>query len=202
MAEGKIRRLIDQINAKPPLKESYVNPEAPYSRYVISPYHALSPLRKPHYQFLTEWIKGSMEKDESILEIGCGVGLWGYYLKQLGYENYVGVDINRLLIEIGKEATNLDLRIMDGTQLKLEDNSFDFVGYVNSFFNYEKNDCCNFVKEALRVSRKWIEFDTVLNEINFAKSPTKEEMKEWLGDKIVVEMPLAQGRYLWIGKIE
>jgi len=147
------------------------------------------------------WIKRNLSTKQSILEVGCGTGLFGEWLRREGYKHYVGVDINKLLVDIGKEAGNLNLQVMDGRHLKFEDDSYDFVGFINCFNNYEEDTCSRFVTEGLRVSRQWVEFDGAAGRENFAPMPTREEVQNWLGDRIVCTMDLPQKRRLYMAKV-
>jgi len=46
-------------------------------------------------------------KESRILDIGCGVGLFLYYLKHCGYKNYYGIDISKENIDfVRKNVTN------------------------------------------------------------------------------------------------
>jgi len=174
----------------------------------ISLYHAAPPQDKSHYQFLMKWIKDNVSPQESILEVGCGSGLFGLWLNREGYPLYTGVDINRNLVDIGRKATGINLIFMDGRRLDFEDDSFDMVGYMNNFF---EEDTRLFVKEGLRVSRKWLEFDGCDAEYlldagkgtyGYKYLPKRDEILEWIkGHEILVDTRLNLHRHLYIVKI-
>lgn len=165
----------------------------------MSLYYAGYPQFRPHYVFLMDWIKNNLSYEDTILEVGCGCGLFGVWLQQEGYNNYTGVDISPPLIEIGCSVLELDLRVMDGANLLFEDNSYDFVGYMNSFFEFKSGVTEKFIAEAMRVSKKWAEFDTA-DRTDYYPAPAKTQIYEWIDDKIVVDAKLSQDRRLYIAR--
>lgn len=205
----KAKTLIDSINSRRSPLPFNVNPDGYHSQYIISPYHYGNPQNKPHYVVITNWIMRNLPKDASILEVGCGAGLYGAWLKNLGYENYFAVDINKLLIQVGKSATDLSLLVAGGKQLPFKDNSIDFVGYMNSFFDF---DAPFFVQEALRVAKTWAEFDgldaeyllqTGQGTYGYKYLPSRQEILGWLkGHEIVMDMQPAPHRHLYMVKVK
>lgn len=155
-----------------------------------------------------KWIPTHISKDDRILEVGCGTGLFGYWLRNQGYQNYVGVDIRPELIKIAREHFSLDYRIMDGRNLEFEDKSFDFVGYINCFFNFrplKTYDCEAFLDEGIRVSSQWLEFDTAFNRLAW-EAPTFTQTLEWLEHRglennIIEKETLPGNRRIWIMKL-
>ncbi|MCF7894509.1 MAG: class I SAM-dependent methyltransferase [Candidatus Omnitrophica bacterium] len=68
------------------------------------------------------------EKNIKILEIGCGSGGFLYYLKSLGYENCVGIDISEEQIKSAKSLGVENVDIADlRSFLKDKDNSYDVI---------------------------------------------------------------------------
>jgi 2-polyprenyl-3-methyl-5-hydroxy-6-metoxy-1,4-benzoquinol methylase len=59
-------------------------------------------------------------KNSRILEIGCGMGRLMLMLKSMGYDNMVGVDIDRSQIEIARKE-NLNVRLTDVSDFLRED---------------------------------------------------------------------------------
>ncbi|GAH18582.1 unnamed protein product, partial [marine sediment metagenome] len=109
-------------------------------------------------------------------------------------------DINKRLIDMGIEVLRLDLRVMDGAKLSFKDKTYDLVGYMNTLFEYEPSICKKFVAEGLRVARKWVEFDTA-DRTDYCPAPSKKQIHEWLGEKIVVDVDLSQKRRLYIARL-
>lgn len=154
---AKAKRLVDDVNSGRVKLPGYVNPDAYHSRYTISPYHYGDPRSKPHYRVIMNWVERNLVKGSSILEVGCGLGLFGTWLRLRGFRNYTGVDINRLLVKIGRQVdTENNLLCMDGRRLDFKDGCFDFVGYINNFFD---DDPPYFIKEGLRVAKQYAEWD-------------------------------------------
>lgn len=76
--------------------------------------------------FHPEILEKYLNKDDFIVDIGCGYGRTLRQLKDNGYSNLRGYDISEKMIERGKnENPDLDLRIKDPDTIDLEDNSVD-----------------------------------------------------------------------------
>ena len=175
----------------------------------VSQYHATPPRQKVQYRHVMSLIQKNLPKDASILEVGCGTGLFGTYLKNVGYSNYIGVDINPVLIEIAKQyAPEIDFRVMDGANTEFEDKSFDFVGYINSFFCGKPHrwyKCQEFLDEGLRLAKTWLEFDTAHSRSDWG-APSTRQVRRWLRerdmeDKLITERELSGQRRLWVVKL-
>ncbi len=61
-----------------------------------------------------------------VLDIGCGVGQVSNFLQKKGYK-VTGIDFSPLFIKESKKAGKADFKIMDSTNLKFPDCSFDAV---------------------------------------------------------------------------
>lgn len=48
-------------------------------------------------------IKNNILFDESIVDLGCGIGAFAKYLKQFGFKKYVGIDFSEKAIDRAKE---------------------------------------------------------------------------------------------------
>ena len=76
--------------------------------------------------FHPEILEKYLNKEDFIVDIGCGYGRTLRQLKDNGYRNLRGYDISEKMIERGKnENPDLDLRIKDSDTIDLEDNSVD-----------------------------------------------------------------------------
>ena len=64
-----------------------------------------------------------------ILDVGVGTGIVGQQLSQLGYKNFIGIDISqKMLLEANKKNVYTDLKKMVlGEKLDFKDNFFDGV---------------------------------------------------------------------------
>lgn len=85
-----------------------------------------------------------MDKDWSILELGCNTGKTLAYLKAHGYHNVMGVEINRKAIELGKKTFPL-LKDVEIINEPLENviniiNDFDMI-YASGVYMHIPYDC-------------------------------------------------------------
>ena len=99
-----------------------------------------------------------INKNDKILDLGCGAGRTTINLFKEGYTNITGLDIGDKLIDFAKtysKEKNLDIKFVvgDATKLEFEDNSFDIV-----IFSFNGMQCIpgsdnrkNVLKEVYRV---------------------------------------------------
>ena len=99
-----------------------------------------------------------INKNDKILDLGCGAGRTTINLYMSGYTNITGLDIADKLIDFAKKYSsshNLDINFVvgDATKLEYEDNSFDVV-----IFSFNGMQCIpglenrrNVLKEVYRV---------------------------------------------------
>lgn len=99
-----------------------------------------------------------INKDDKILDLGCGAGRTTINLFKNGFTNIIGLDIADKLIDFAKDYSNnhnlnIDFVVGDATKLKYEDNSFDVV-----IFSFNGMQCIpgsenrrNVLKEVYRV---------------------------------------------------
>ncbi|AKA68854.1 class I SAM-dependent methyltransferase [Clostridium scatologenes] len=67
-------------------------------------------------------------KDAFILDVGCGYGRTLQQLYKHGYDNLVGIDFSKKMIERGKnQYPYLDLRVKNKKEIEFENNSCDAV---------------------------------------------------------------------------
>jgi SAM-dependent methyltransferase len=103
-----------------------------------------------------------------VLEAGCGIGRYVFYLSRLGYDIY-GVDFLENVIERNRQLANSTkviessrFQVMDITRLEYPDNNFD--GYLSMGVIEHFKDPIIPLKEAYRVLKKGgIIFVTVPN---------------------------------------
>lgn len=65
--------------------------------------------------------------DSQILEIGCGSGSNLRLLKESGFKNVIGVDLNQNAITFCKNKGFTNVKKMDASNLEFQDNSIDFI---------------------------------------------------------------------------
>lgn len=106
-------------------KETYSTPEAVeiYSREYLWPYEKF---------FLEKYIKPG----DKVLDVGCGTGRSTRYIAEKT-PNVIGIDMSVPFIEQGRRLyPNLDLRVMNASQLNFDDTSFDVVFFSNQGIDY------------------------------------------------------------------
>ena len=69
-----------------------------------------------------------VEKDDVILDVGCGYGRTLNELYTNGYKNLIGIDFSKGMIERAKSInSDIDFRVMNNSKIDLPDNSVDSV---------------------------------------------------------------------------
>jgi len=114
----------------------------------------ISPWWGEHVHRYNEVIK-QLKGNENVLDIACGTGFGSNLLASKIDGNIIGGDLSAETIELCKNswnANNLTFQVMDGTQLKFEDNAFDV---VVSFETIEHTTAFNeMITEFKRVTKK------------------------------------------------
>lgn len=99
-----------------------------------------------------------INKNDKILDLGCGAGRTTINLYKNGYTNITGLDIADKLIDFARDYSNthnlnINFVVGDATKLEYEDNSFDVV-----IFSFNGMQCIpglenrrNVLKEVYRV---------------------------------------------------
>ncbi|MEQ1500275.1 MAG: class I SAM-dependent methyltransferase [Parcubacteria group bacterium] len=108
-----------------------------------SPYHQF--YEKPAMYGLIPDIKGN-----TVLSLGCGAGTDSAYLKSLGADKSVGIDISSEQIKLAKEVhPECEFKVMDMEHLDFSDSTFDFA-YSSLAIHYIE-DWTTVFKEVYRV---------------------------------------------------
>src|SRR3989344_4111552 len=66
-----------------------------------------------------------LNKNDNILEIGCGNGRWIRKLENKGFKNLTGIDFSNNLIKEAKRYSKGKFYVMNSTKLKFKNKSFD-----------------------------------------------------------------------------
>mgnify|MGYP000486370653 CR=1 FL=1 len=108
-----------------------------------------------------------INKNNSVLNVGCGLPINEIIFRSWGVKKVVGIDIDKEVIEKGKSwlqklnIDNVELHVGDALNIDYPDNSFDVVvsfsaiEHVQGWKNYEK-----WIKEMSRVAKKYIVLTT------------------------------------------
>lgn len=59
-------------------------------------------------------------EDKSVVELGCNIGKLGVYVLEQGAKSYKGYDIDKNMIEVGRERYGIDIEQMDIKQGEFE----------------------------------------------------------------------------------
>ena len=96
-------------------------------------------------------------KDISILEVGANVGLQLMFLKQQGFKDLLGVDINEAAVREAKNISpEVDVIRGSGFDLPFKDDSFDLVYTSGVLIHISPKDVGEILHEIYRVSRRYI----------------------------------------------
>ena len=86
------------------------------------------------------------DKDSKVLEIGCGMGRFLLMLKQQGYKNLTGIDIDQSQIDVAKNA-GLNVFLSDAIQwLESTTEKFDVIYFFDVLEHIEKSVQLKFLK--------------------------------------------------------
>jgi len=101
-----------------------------------------------------------VDKNASILDIGCGIGSFVYYLQQLGYTDVQGIDLSSEQIEAGQKLGINGLKVQDLNDLL--DNSgaqYDFIiarDVIEHFTRQEAFEIISKIGKALKPGGKFL----------------------------------------------
>ncbi|AAL80261.1 class I SAM-dependent methyltransferase [Pyrococcus furiosus DSM 3638] len=90
-----------------------------------------------------------------VLDLACGVGGFSFFLEDLGFD-VVGLDNNPEMIEAAKRyaekrSSKVNFVVGDAKNLPFENNSFDYVIFIDSIFHFTPSELNQVFKEVKRV---------------------------------------------------
>ncbi len=127
---------------------------------------------------VTKLLSNIMNNDNSILDVGCGVGHYYVSLKKLKKEiEYYGIDIKTQYIAEAKKIfsgkTNVHFKKGDIYDIPFKKNTFDIVMFINTLENLPSIE--KPISELLRVSKKHIILRTLVDERSFYIKEVRDE---------------------------
>ena len=97
----------------------------------------------------------NLDKNSSILDIGCAKGFMLHDFKELIPGIKVkGIDISEYAINNCLNSVKNDVQVGDARNLTFDDNTFDLVISVTTIHNLEIEECKKCLKEISRVSKE------------------------------------------------
>jgi len=117
-----------------------------------------------------------INKNSSILDVGCGKGFMLYDLWRLIPGIKInGIDFSDYAIKNCKEEMSPFLQVGDARNIPFPDNSFDVVFSITTLHNLDREGCAQGLREIERVSRgkSFVTLDAYRNE------KERKEMEEW-----------------------
>lgn len=97
-----------------------------------------------------------LNKDISILEVGCNRAEQLHLLKDIGFTNLWGIDINHRSIQIAKIEKSFNIIESSGFDIPFKDNYFDLVMTNVMLIHVDPQDLSRLMAEIYRVSKKYI----------------------------------------------
>ena len=106
---------------------------------------------KNDYPLMLNAILDNSDENSIVLEGGCGLAKFLFFLREKQYTNLIGVDFNEKPLDlIEKRDTIIDVRVGDVNKLPLEDNSIDLYLSMGVIEHFEEGPQ-NALNEAYRV---------------------------------------------------
>ena len=123
--------------------------------------------------FIKYW---NLNRDSSILDIGCGKGFMLYDLSlAVPGLKLAGIDISDYAIKNSKPEVKEFLQVGNAINLPYKDKSFDIVISINTIHNLEKDECAQALREITRVSKK----NSFITVDAYRSEEEKKKMHEW-----------------------
>ncbi|MBN2881025.1 methyltransferase domain-containing protein [Candidatus Woesearchaeota archaeon] len=98
----------------------------------------------------------NLDKNISILEVGCNRANQLKILEQAGFTNLWGLEINKKALSIARENKNLNLVEASGFNIPFKDNFFDLAFTSGVLIHIAPDDLNKMLDEIYRVSKKYI----------------------------------------------
>ena len=117
-----------------------------------------------------------LEKNSSILDVGCAKGFMLYDFQRLIPGITVqGIDISQYAIQNAKKEVQDYLEVGNAVELPYEDNSFDLVISITTLHNLNPVDMKTALQEIMRVTKK----DAFITLDAYRNAEEQERMEAW-----------------------
>jgi SAM-dependent methyltransferase len=114
--------------------------------------HRAYQFRRYAYNFLP--IIAGLNRDDPVLELGCGPGYFLEFLKTLGYKNVVGIDISREQLQLAREKGHRAFYADAFRFLKSKHDSYSLILAVDLVEHFEKSELMRLFPMIFRSLRK------------------------------------------------
>jgi 2-polyprenyl-3-methyl-5-hydroxy-6-metoxy-1,4-benzoquinol methylase len=128
-------------------------------------------LRSKYYRWYTHgWLPES--RSTPVLDIGCGSGQFLYFLRGLGYNDAVGIDVDRAQVETGR-ALGLDTRCVDIMEfLKGDDKQYGLIAMLDILEHFTREELFPLLSA---VAEKLVPGGRLIASVPNAESPLANE---------------------------
>ena len=100
---------------------------------------------------------GNFNRDIKILEVGCNIGLQLLGLKEMGFQNLYGIELQQYAIEKAKPILQgINIIQASGFDIPFKDNYFDIVYTSGVLIHIAPGDLPKIMQEMIRCSKKYI----------------------------------------------
>jgi 2-polyprenyl-3-methyl-5-hydroxy-6-metoxy-1,4-benzoquinol methylase len=138
-----------------------------YERYVSSHFRTVHSIDSDQLESYARFYRSTIkqflpgDKNAHVLEVGCGLGHFLYFLKSEGYVNHHGIDIGREQIEACKQHVTTQVELVEDTKSYLDGHprKFEAIVFIDVFEHLEESEffpILDAVKEALTPTGKLI----------------------------------------------
>jgi len=106
---------------------------------------------------MNEKFIGELDRDIKILEVGCNIGMQLVNLKEMGFKNLFGIELQPHAVELAKQKTQ-GMNIIQGTayDIPFKDQYFDLVFTSRVLIHMNPDEISKAIKEIVRCSKKYI----------------------------------------------
>jgi 2-polyprenyl-3-methyl-5-hydroxy-6-metoxy-1,4-benzoquinol methylase len=130
----------DDQSVANPYREAFYSRQAEWHGYQsVESVKSKHENRRKYYKWCTKnWIPES--RTTPALDIGCGSGQFLYFLREEGYQDVTGIDVDRDQVEIGR-ALGLDTRLADaGEFLAASDQSYGLISMLDILEHFRRDE--------------------------------------------------------------